>query len=100
MLRDFPATCEIVFHTSGQSAASVDHFWIVPDDIKAMASWVLARCCVFGKGGMVTKGLKNTIDAITADPSVHIFPDPPLRKMTDRSPPPTYPSRVCLLTLV
>ena len=35
---------------------------------------------------MVTKGLKNTIDAITADPSVEIFPDPPLRKMTDRYP--------------
>ena len=31
---------------------------------------------------MVTKGLKNTIDAITADPSVEIFPDPPLREMT------------------
>lgn len=85
---------------SGQSADSFDRYWIVPNDIRAMASWVLARCCFSRKGGMVTKGLKNTIDAITADPSVKIFPDPPLRKMTPiPPPPPTITIAVlCLLT--
>lgn len=51
-----------------------------------MASWVLAKCCYLRKGGMITKGLKNTIDAITANPTEHIFPDPPLRKMRPTSP--------------
>lgn len=31
-----------------------------------MAKWVLARCVYVKKGGMVTRGLSNTIDYLTA----------------------------------
>lgn len=76
-LEVYHGTCDIIFHTSGQSAQSQDPVWIVPNDIKAMAAWVLARCVSGGKGGMVTKGLENTIDPITNSDS-KIFPDPAL----------------------
>ena len=61
--------------------------------MKEMAAWVLARCCSAGKGGMVTKGLGNTIDSIT-DTSSKFFPDPALRKMV------TPTDTTILLTLV
>ena len=52
---------------------------IVPDDIRSMAAWVFGHCGSTGKGGMVTSGLKRTIDAMN-DPSNKVFPDPPLRE--------------------
>ena len=72
--------CEIIFHLSGQSAEAVDSIEIVPTDIKAMAIWVLGRCGPLGKGGMVTKGLAKTINAMN-DARSKLFPDPALRTM-------------------
>ena len=71
--------CEIHFHVSGQSFDKVESVEIVPNDIKSMAGWVIGHCASSGKGGMVTKGLKKTIDAMN-DASSKVFPDPPLRK--------------------
>lgn len=70
-------TCEIIFHTSGQSAETVDPTFVVPDDIRGMAAHVLDKCGRSNKGGMVTKGLGKTVDAML-DTSVTRFPNPPL----------------------
>ena len=44
-----------------------------------MAAYVLDKCAKSNKGGMVTKGLGKTVDAML-DTSVARFPNPPLRK--------------------
>lgn len=46
----------------------VNPTWIVPNDIRDMASWVLAKCVFGRRGGMVTKNLANSIDYVT-DPT-------------------------------
>lgn len=48
--------------------------------MKEMAAWVLRRCVSTGRGGMVTKGLGNTLNSLTGHDG-EIFPEPPLRKI-------------------
>ena len=83
--------CEIHFHLSGQSYDKVESVVILPTDIRQMAAWVIGHCGSTGNGGMVTKGLKKTIDAMN-DGRSKMFPDPPLRKI-GRLPP--HHGRAC-----
>ena len=77
---EIPGHCEIHFHLSGQSFDKVESVEIVPNDIRSMAEWVFGHCVSNGQGGMVTKGLKKTMDAMN-DGNVKMFPDPPLREL-------------------
>ena len=64
---------------SGQSAEDLEFVYIMPSDIRDMARWVVGNCAKEGKGGMITKGIKKTMDSMN-DGSSRRFPDPALRK--------------------
>ena len=64
---------------SGQSAEDLEFVSIMPSDIRDMATWVVGNCGREGKGGMITKGIKKTMDSMN-DGSSRRFPDPALRK--------------------
>lgn len=71
-----------MFHVSGQSADRVEYFDIVPNDVITMVGQVMSGCVSGrGNGGMVTKNLRKTTDALGGSGEYKLFPDPALRKM-------------------
>ena len=52
----------------------VNPTFIVPNAVRDMAGWLLSRCVYSGKGGLVTRGLNNSIDWLV-DPSINFEVD-------------------------
>ena len=54
-------TCAIKFETSGRNALSLSSILVVPNNIRQMASWIMAECVLAsGRVGFVTRDIDNT----------------------------------------
>lgn len=43
----------------------INPVYIVPNMVHDMAAWTIWRCASAGSGGLITKGLKHSIDWLT-----------------------------------
>ena len=80
-------TCELVFHTSGQTYEEKDPIIINPKDVRNMAGWVIDQCVSDqGEGGAISKGTSAVVDWIINP--LNRFEVDPMRTLS-------YPMRTC-----
>ncbi|MCJ1227305.1 hypothetical protein MMC12_003960 [Toensbergia leucococca] len=66
-------SCVISVNSAGPAAAETNVFWIVPNEIRQMAGWLISRCAISanGIGGLYTTGVGDMIQHIT-DPDANL----------------------------